>query len=79
MVRTIDRALLFRAPQTDFVGVSVLCFVGLVYHGLVSAFFPVGRPFGTSRPNTVVIVYSIPRLFHPGDKINYPGVKISLE
>ena len=26
-----------------------------------------------------VTVYSIPRLFHPGDKINYPGVKISLE
>ena len=28
---------------------------------------------------TGVTVYSIPRLFHPGDKINYPGVKISLE
>ena len=26
-----------------------------------------------------VTVYSIPRLFHPGDKINYPGDKISLE
>ena len=31
------------------------------------------------RAGSGVTVYSIPRLFHPGDKINYPGVKISLE
>ena len=24
-----------------------------------------------------VTVYSIPRLFHPGDKMNYPGDKIN--
>ena len=30
-VRTVDRALLFCAPQTDFVDLSVVCYVGLVY------------------------------------------------
>ena len=48
--------------------------------------FSSGAP-GRCRPGpglgagygTGVTVYSIPRLFHPGDKINYPGVKISLE
>ena len=51
-------------------------------HGLVSAFFHVGRQFGTSRCHSLFyppFISSGDKINYPGDKINYPGVKISLE
>ena len=48
-VRMVDRAVLFRVLQTDFMGSSVVGFVGWFYP-LPHFGSGVGRPFGTSRP-----------------------------
>ena len=49
----------------------------VILHG--GPYFPARVPILSVELEPGVTVYSIPRLFHPGDKINYPGVKISLE
>ena len=53
-IRIVNRAYLSHAVQLDFWGSPVLYSVSSAYiHGLISAFFPMGRLFGTSRTNTL--------------------------
>ena len=46
---------LFSSARSTLTSWVSTCCASLVRstHGLVSAFFPLGRPFGTSRPNTL--------------------------
>ena len=53
-VRTVDRALLSHMLQLDFLGSHILYSISKAYPRPISAFFPMGRLFGTSRPNTLV-------------------------